>query len=69
MLDADSMLGIQKTDRTGMKEVKVKLPVEQLLKLHYLKLTGGKTFSHVIKTALDDYFAELQGAFDGENPE
>lgn len=52
------MLGIQKLDHNGSKEVKVKLPVKLLLKLHYLKLTSGKTFSHVITTALDDYFAE-----------
>lgn len=60
MLDADAMLGIQKMDHDGVKEVKVKLPVKQLLKLHYLKLTSGKTFSSVITTALHDYFNEIE---------
>jgi hypothetical protein len=60
MLNADAMLGIQKVDHEGVKEVKVKLPVKQLLKLHYLKLTSGKTFSSVITAALGEYFAEIE---------
>ncbi len=58
------MLGIQKADHNGLKEVKVKLPVKQLLKLHYLKLTSGQTFSHVITTALNDYFKEFENKED-----
>ncbi len=62
MINADAMLGINKPNADDMKEVKVKLPVKQLLKLHYMKLTSGKTFSSVITTALEDYFAEIEGA-------
>ncbi len=66
MIDADAMLGIQKPDHDGLKEVKVKLPVKQLLKLHYMKLTSGKTFSYVITNALNDYFRQVEGIHDSE---
>lgn len=60
MIDPDVMLGIRKTDHDGMKEVKVKLPVRHLLKLHYMKLTSGRTFSDVITHALQEYFDEIE---------
>ncbi len=62
MINADAMLGINKPNADDMKEVKVKLPVKLLLKLHYMKLTSGKTFASVITAALDDYFAEIEAA-------
>ncbi|MGB0653535.1 MAG: hypothetical protein ACPGQL_10080 [Thermoplasmatota archaeon] len=39
-----------------LREVKVKIPVRQLLRLHYLKLTTSRTFSDVVAEALGDYF-------------
>ncbi len=69
MIDADAMLGIQKPDQDGLKEVKVKLPVKQLLKLHYVKLTSGKTFSYVITNALNNYFAEMKSEQEDEGTE
>lgn len=66
MIDADAMLGIHKADTDGMKEVKVKLPVKQLLKLHYMKLTSGRTFSDVITNALKEYFLVIEGRPDEE---
>ena len=35
MVTTDELMGIKKPDMNEMKEVKVKLPVRQLLKLHY----------------------------------
>lgn len=54
----DAMLGIQKPDLDELKEVKVKLPVRQLLRLHYLKLTTHRTFSELVAIALDDHFGD-----------
>lgn len=61
MLNADLMLGIKTIDRDALKEVKIKIPVRQLLRLHYLKLTAGRTFSEVIATALADHFERTEG--------
>lgn len=59
MVTADELMGIKKPDLTELKEVKVKLPVKQLLKLHYLKLTSNKNFSDVVAEALTKYFDGL----------
>jgi len=59
MMTADDLMGIKKPDLTELKEVKVKLPVKQLLKLHYLKLTSNMNFSDVVSEALARYFDNL----------
>lgn len=61
MLNADMMLGIKKVDPEALKEVKIKIPVRQLLRLHYLKLTAGRTFSEVIASALMEHFEKIEG--------
>lgn len=55
---SDQLMGVKKPDMNELKEVKVKLPVNQLLKLHYLKLTASKNFSDVVCEALGKYFDE-----------
>ena len=62
MLTTDQLMGIKKADMTELKEVKVKLPVRQLLRLHYVKLTSSRTFSDLVSEALQEYF-------DGEDSE
>lgn len=59
-MNQDELMGIQKPDLTELKEVKVKLPVKQLLRLHYLKLTTNRTFSDVVGQALQEYFDEIE---------
>lgn len=59
MMTNDQLMGIKKPDMTELKEVKVKLPVKQLLKLHYLKLTSNQNFSDVVSQALTKYFDEI----------
>lgn len=68
MIYTDAMLGIKKAKGDDMKEVKVKLPVQHLLKLHYMKLTSGKTFSHVITHALQEYFDSMEDGGRAESP-
>lgn len=52
------MMGIQKPDMDEIREVKLRLPVHQLLKLHYVKLTSSRTFSDVVGEALGNYFEQ-----------
>ncbi len=61
MVTSDELMGIKKPDMNEMKEVKVKIPVRQLLKLHYMKLTSSRTFSDVVSEALNEYFGEMEG--------
>jgi hypothetical protein len=60
MITNDDLMGIKKPDMSELKEVKVKLPVKQLLKLHYLKLTSNRNFSDVVEEALSRYFDEIK---------
>ncbi len=62
MFDADAMLGIKKPNPNVQKEVKVKLPMQQMLTLHFLKMTSNRTFSDIVSDALADYFASLDAA-------
>lgn len=43
-----------------LKEIKVKLPVSQHIKLHSLKITQNRPISEVVKLALEDYFERLE---------
>ena len=43
----------------GLREVKVRLPAKQVLRLHYAKMKDGKNFSQIVSTALSRYFDEL----------
>ncbi len=65
MMTHEELMGIKKPDMNELKEVKVKLPVRQLLKLHYLKLTSSRTFSEVVTEALRDYFEQFEGGGNG----
>lgn len=49
-------LGAETAD---LKEVKVKLPVEQVLRLHYTRMTKRKNFSDIVSSALTRYFDEF----------
>ncbi len=42
-----------------LKEVKVRLPVDQVLRLHYTRMTKRKNFSETVSTALTRYFDEF----------
>lgn len=44
----------------ALKEIKVKLPVSQHIKLHSLKITRNRSISDVVAQALEDYFGRLE---------
>lgn len=46
----------------ALKEIKVKLPVSQHIKLHSLKITQNRPISEVVKLALEDYFDRLEAS-------
>ena len=41
------------------REVKVKLPVEQILRLHYARMKNRENFSQIVNSALSRYFQDL----------
>ncbi len=56
MLTDDQLMGIRKKDMSELKEIKVKLPVQYLINLHYLKLTQSQGISDVVTQALTEFF-------------
>src|SRR5688500_11547392 len=58
---ADLVNGSKKADLNEMKEMKVKVRVGLLVKLHYMKLTQSRAISAVVNEALTEYFANLGG--------
>lgn len=46
----------------ALREVKVKLPADQVLRLHYARLKSGTNFSQTVSSALTRYFDELRSA-------
>ena len=44
----------------GVKELKVRIPVEQHLQLHGLKVMTGKQISDAVTEALESYFQVLR---------
>lgn len=46
-----------KPDASRPKEVKVKIPMAQHVKLHSMKVLTGKPISDAVREALDLYFA------------
>lgn len=60
MITDDQLMGKKPVDMDELKEIKVKLPVRQLLQLHYAKLTSDRSISQVVNQALSVYFAELR---------
>ena len=68
MVTDDEMMGVKKPDMDELREIKVKLPVRQLLQLHYAKLTSHRSISEVVGEALGVYFAGLRAQSHGLEP-
>ncbi|MEA3190949.1 MAG: hypothetical protein QOD77_1531 [Thermoplasmata archaeon] len=45
-----------------VREVKVKLPVDQIMRLHYARMKQGSNFSKIVSSALTRYFQDLSKA-------
>lgn len=67
MVDADGARGGKQSfpvptseeDAVELKEVKVRLPVDQVLRLHYTRMKKRQNFSEIVSTALTRYFDEF----------
>jgi hypothetical protein len=57
MIATDGTMGVNEAVMVEMREIKVKLPVRQLLQLHYAKMTSARSISDVVADALLKYFA------------
>lgn len=62
MLTDDQMLGIKKANPESLKEIKVKLTVQQFKQLQYVKLNSQRNTSQVVREALSEYFDTLRAA-------
>lgn len=47
-------------DRDELKEIKVKIPISQHIKLHRVRLLTETTISQTVRDALEHYFALLR---------
>ena len=59
MEDDEFLFGAASQDLEVRREVKVRIPVDYLLRLHGIKLVSGGGMSETVIKALDGYFAEL----------
>lgn len=50
----------QVRDRDERKEIKVKIPISQHIKLHSIRLMMEQTISESVQDALENYFALLK---------
>lgn len=50
------MIDAKKTDKQALREMKVKIPVHQHIRLHALKIRDGQQISETVERALADYF-------------
>lgn len=57
MITDDELMGMKRKNMDAPKELKVKLPVGQLIRLHALKITHRRNLSAMVEEALTDFFA------------
>lgn len=58
MLTDDHLMGIKTTDPDEIRQVKLRLPMEQVMKLHRLRILKSQPISRFVAEALEDYFQE-----------
>lgn len=56
---SEFMFGSRPEEMRQCREVKVRVPVRYLIKLHGIKLLSGGGISETVTEALDAYFEEL----------
>jgi hypothetical protein len=61
MLTDDMLMGIKPTDRDQIRQVKLRLPIDQVMKLHRLRILKSQPISKFVAEALDTYFEEERG--------
>ena len=60
VLTDDQMMGLEKTDPTSVKALKVRLPLAQVLQLHRMRIVGDRTVSQIVEHALEHYLNGIQ---------
>lgn len=59
MDDTSYIYGTQQEELNKTKEVKMRIPVSQLIRLHSLKLLAGQNISDTVAKALTVYFEKM----------
>lgn len=58
MITDDHLMGIKTTDPDEIRQVKLRLPMEQVMKLHRLRILKSQPISQFVAQALEEYFEE-----------
>lgn len=56
----ESLMGIRRSDPAELKPLKLQLPLNYVLALHRLRITGEQSVSEIVADALETYFQELK---------
>lgn len=60
MLTDEELMGIQKTEPSVLKPLKIRLPLAQVLQLHRMRIVGDRTVSQIVEDALEQYLKGMQ---------
>ena len=60
MLSDDQLMGLEKTNPSTLKPLKVRLPLAQVLQLHRMRIVGDRTVSQIVEEALEQYLNGIQ---------
>lgn len=60
MLSDDQLLGVERTNPSTLKPLKVRLPLAQVLQLHRMRIVGDRTVSKIVEEALEQYLNGIQ---------
>jgi hypothetical protein len=58
MMTDDSLMGIRREKPEEPRQIKLRLPMDQVMKLHRLRILRGKPISEFVADALDSFFEE-----------
>lgn len=59
MITDDTLMGRKRKNMEAPKEIKVRVPVGSIIKLHFVKVSTGQDISQTVTKALDQYFDNL----------
>lgn len=60
MLSDNELLGVERSNPSTLKPLKVRLPLAQVLQLHRMRIVGDRTVSQIVEDALEQYLNGIQ---------
>lgn len=62
MLEDDGLTPSEGPELDALRQVKLRLPTDQVMKLHRLRILKSEPISNFVADALDQYFEEIKAA-------